>query len=118
MFTFNRTHSGPAEVWTITVAAKALPDAASRFGTPLRNNARDSSGEERPSHFHEVGIVVALEMGVDETEFLLACKEGLTEAEKRTLLVELEMLLGRQVYGWGAEESRGFFLHDSLRSCT
>lgn len=113
MFTFRRTSHEPAEVWTIAIAAGSLPGAEARFGPAARANARNGE-DEGPSHFHEIGVVIAFEQAHGETQFLLACKDGLSDDEKNTMRVELEMLLGREVYGWDNEEAAGWFLHDTL----
>ena len=113
MFTFQRISSGPAEVWEILVAKDSAPKADERFGKTLRYNARRRRNEG-PSQFHQVGVMCAISRG-DEVEFLLSCKAGLSEKEERTLLVELELLLGREVYATGSEKEQGWFLHDTLK---
>lgn len=113
MFTFRRTESKPAEVWTIAAAEGALPDAEARFGAAARYNAREAE-EEGPSNFHELGVIVAFETSAGVTEFVLACKDGLSEREKNTLFVEFEMLLGRHCYGGRGDEQKGWFVHDTL----
>lgn len=114
MFTFHRLHSQPAEIWSIALAEGVAAGARRRLGKAVRFNARDR--DAGLSHFHEVGVVVAFETANGDVEFIVACRDGLTEPEKRTLFVELEMLLGREVYRTGSEEVRGWFLVDSLGS--
>jgi hypothetical protein len=111
MFTFHRTSSGPAEVWAIIAAEGTLSQAETRFGEAAQYNARE--GNQGPSRFHEIGTLCAITRGED-VEFLLGCKHGLTEAEKGTLFVELEMLLGQHVYAWGSKEQPGWFMHETL----
>lgn len=112
MFTFHRLHARPAEIWSIALADGVLAGAAKRFGKAVRFNARPQGAG--PSRFHEVGVLVAFEGDGGDVEFVLACRDGLTENEKRTLYVELEMLLGREAYRVGSDEVRGWFLHDAL----
>lgn len=53
----------------------------------------------------------------DETEFLLAHKE-LTEDEQRKLAQELELLFGQEVWSGGAELTKGYFVHETLKPWT
>ncbi len=81
MFTFHRTESRPAEIWNIIVAEGSLQDAESRFGSALRFNAREPDEGQGPNSFHKIGVLVAFEVKNGDVEFLLACKDGLTDAE-------------------------------------
>jgi hypothetical protein len=112
MFTFQRISSRPAETWTITLAEGVVTDAPKRFGKPLKFNGRTKG--QGPSRFHDIGVLMAIDGGDGDTEFLLACRDGLTSLERGTLMVELEMLLGKSVHRNGAEETRGWFIHDAL----
>ncbi len=107
MFTFRRVGRGRAETWQILVAEREGKGWSSRFGTPLRRLNLD-----RPRS-HEIGVVVAIDRG-EETEVLLAVKQGLTDAERRILDGELEELLGRSVFQSGANDEQGWFRWDSL----
>jgi hypothetical protein len=48
------------------------------------------------------------------TKYYLACKNGLTEEEKATLVREIELLLGKFTPAIGNEREQGWFLYDEL----
>lgn len=104
IFTFSRLTTRPAESWSITLAEGIVPGAAKRFGRAVRLNGRPPSAG--PTYFHEIGVLVAFEAHKGDVDFLLACRHGLTDEEKKTLYVELEMLLGRSVYRIGTPRAR------------
>lgn len=112
MFTFSRLTTRPAESWSITLAEGIVPDATKRFGRAVRLNGRPPGAG--PTHFHEIGVLVAFEAHKGDMDFLLACRHGLTDEEKKTLYVELEMLLGRSVYRIGTPRVRGWFHHEVI----
>ena len=107
MFSFRRVGRDRAETWQILVAEREGKGWVSRFGKPLC-----TLNPDRPRS-HEIGVVVAIDRG-EETELLLAVKQGLTDAERRILDGEVEELLGRGVYQNGAEDENGWFRWDTL----
>lgn len=104
---FRRVGRGAAETWEILLPEDGAKDLVSRFGEPLRNGNLDRSRS------HEIGVLVAIDRG-EESEIVLAVKDGLSESERQILDREIEELLGRCVYQIGRDDQKGWFRWDTL----
>jgi hypothetical protein len=67
--------------------------------------------------YHEMGFPVVIPVtqdGKERFKYFMACKDGLTDEEKATLVREMELVLGKSTHAGGNEEEQGWFLHDEL----
>ena len=107
MFVFHRHRAGPTEVYSILLPQGRSQDSE-RFGEPLRYSLY---GQDR---YHEVGMLVLIH-GESDVEYLLVCKNGLTDEEQAILGRGIEHLVGKEVHTGGSEPTAGWYVYDSLR---
>jgi hypothetical protein len=117
MFTFHRDWlaTGTVEAWKILLQEDRTADGSvrfeERFGPSLIMRLADDM------RYYDLGFLVAIPIAQDGKErikYFLACKDGLTEEEKATLLREMELLLGKFTHAAENEGEQGWFLHDEL----
>jgi hypothetical protein len=113
MFTFYRDllAAGTAEAWKILLKEDLDTDTVERFGPGLMFRIGDDV------RYHELGFLVAIPVtqdGKERMKYFLACKDGLTEEEKTTLVREIELLLGKSTHAMGNTEEQGWYVYDEL----